>query len=142
MTLVLDGDDLRHGVCSDLGFSHEHRSENVRRAGEIARLLFDQGAVVVCAFVSPYREDRARVRALLPPGRFLEIFVKADLETCRARDPKGLYASADSGRLDQLTGVSAPYEEPIEPELMVDTRVLSVDQATDAVLRILGTGRL
>ena len=137
MTLVLDGDELRHGVCADLGYSPQHRSENVRRAGQIARLLFDQGSVVLCAFVSPYREDRARVRALLPAGHFHEIFVKADVETCRARDPKGLYARADSGRLDQLTGVSAPYEEPLEPELVVDTRVLSVDQATDAVLRCL-----
>ena len=137
LTLVLDGDELRHGLCSDLGFSHQDRSENVRRAGEVARLLFDQRAVVVCAFVSPYRNDRARVRALLPPGRFLEVFVKADVETCRARDPKGLYARADAGGLDQFTGVSAPYEEPVEPELVVDTRELSVEQATDRVMGLL-----
>lgn len=137
VTLVLDGDELRHGLCADLGFSHQDRSENVRRAGEVARLLFDQGAVVVCAFVSPYQNDCARVRALLPPGRFLEVFVKTDVETYRARDPKGLYARADAGRLDQLSGVSAPYEEPLEPELVVDTRELSVEQATDRVLRLL-----
>ena len=137
VAIVLDGDELRHGVCSDLGFSHRDRTENIRRAGEIARLLFDQGVVVICAFVSPYREDRARVRGLLPAGRFVEIYVKADVETCRARDPKGLYARQAAGGLEQLTGVSAPYEEPLTPDATVDTRTLSAEDAADAVWRTL-----
>jgi bifunctional enzyme CysN/CysC len=137
VAMILDGDELRHGVCSDLGFSHRDRTENIRRAGQIARLLFEQGAVVLCAFVSPYRDDRARVRALLPPGCFLEIYVKADVETCRARDPKGLYARQAAGGLDQLTGVSAPYEEPLAPDATIDTRTLTVRDAADAVWRTL-----
>jgi adenylyl-sulfate kinase len=137
VAIVLDGDELRHGVCSDLGFSHRDRTENIRRAGEIARLLFEQGVVVICAFVSPYREDRARVRGLLPAGRFVEIYVKADVETCRARDPKGLYARQAAGGLDQLTGVSAPYEEPLTPDATVDTRTLSAEDAADVVWRTL-----
>jgi bifunctional enzyme CysN/CysC len=137
VAMILDGDELRRGVCSDLGFSHQDRTENIRRAGEIARLLFDQGAVVICAFVSPYREDRARVRALLPAGRFWEIYVKADVETCRARDPKGLYARQAAGGVDQLTGVSAPYEEPLTPDATIDTRTLTIDEATEAVMQAL-----
>ena len=141
VTLILDGDELRHGVCSDLGFSPRDRTENIRRAGEMARLLFDQGAVVICAFVSPYRGDRARVRALLPAGRFFEIYVKADVETCRARDPKGLYARQAAGGVEQLTGVSAPYEEPLTPDATIDTRTLTVDEAADAVWRTLAGSR-
>ena len=134
MAIVLDGDELRDGLCADLGFSPADRMENVRRAGDVARLLFDQGAIVLCAFVSPYRESRDHVRALLPPTRFIETFVKSDVATCRARDVKGLYAKARDGRLDNLTGVSAPYEEPLSPELIIDTRHLSVADAVDAVL--------
>jgi adenylyl-sulfate kinase len=134
MAIVLDGDELRDGLCADLGFSPADRMENVRRAGDVARLLFAQGAIVLCAFVSPYRESRDRVRALLPPARFIETFVKADVETCRARDVKGLYAKAHDGRLGNLTGVSAPYEEPLSPELTIDTRRLSIAEAADTVM--------
>jgi bifunctional enzyme CysN/CysC len=136
-TIVLDGDELREGICADLGFSPADRVENIRRAGQLARLLFDQGAIVLCAFVSPYRESRDRVRALLPPGRFVETFVKADVETCRTRDAKGLYARANAGHLSNLTGVSAPYEEPLSPELIIDTQRLSIAEAADAVLHCL-----
>ena len=103
-TMLLDGDHLRHGLCGDLGFTPADRAENIRRAGEVARLFFEQGAIVLCAFVSPYAADRARVRALMPEGRFIEVFVQADVETCRARDRKGLYAREAAGRLGQLSG--------------------------------------
>jgi bifunctional enzyme CysN/CysC len=136
-TMLLDGDHLRHGLCGDLGFSPADRAENIRRAGEVARLFFEQGAIVLCAFVSPYAADRARVRALVPAGRFVEVFVEADVETCRARDPKGLYARSADGRLDQFTGVTAPYEAPSAPELTIDTRVTSADDAAERVIRYL-----
>ena len=133
-TMLLDGDNLRHGLCGDLGFSPSDRAENIRRAGEVARLFFEQGSIVLCAFVSPYATDRDRVRALVADGRFIEVFVKADLETLRTRDPKGLYAKATEGRLDQFTGVSAPYEAPSAAELTIDTSALSVDAAADMIL--------
>jgi bifunctional enzyme CysN/CysC len=136
-TMLLDGDQLRHGLCGDLGFSPADRTENIRRAGEVARLFFESGAIVLCAFVSPYQADRDRVRALVPADRFVEVFVKADLETCRARDTKGLYAKARSGNVQQLTGVSAPYEEPRAPELVVDTARLSIEETVAAVLEAL-----
>ncbi len=133
-TMLLDGDTLRHGLNGDLGFSPADRAENIRRVGEVARLFFAQGAVVLCTFVSPYREDRARVRALLPEGRFLEVFVDAPLDELRRRDPKGLYARADSGEVANLTGVSAPYEAPEAPEVVLRTDRVSVDEAVDQVL--------
>lgn len=137
MALLLDGDLLRHGVCADLGFTPADRHENVRRAGEIARLLFDQGAIVLCAFVSPYRADRALVRSRLPDGAFFEVFVDADVETCRARDPKGLYARAKAGALDQMTGVSAPYEPPVDADLAVDTTREAVDESVARLMAFL-----
>jgi adenylyl-sulfate kinase len=139
LALVLDGDDLRQGLCADLGFSPADRVENVRRAGEVARVLFSQGAIVLCAFVSPYRSSRERVRALFPPERFIEVFVTADPETCRARDPKGLYARARDGQLAGLTGVSAPYEDPVHPELVLDTRTATVAASAATLLSHLET---
>jgi bifunctional enzyme CysN/CysC len=136
-TMLLDGDNLRHGLCGDLGFSPSERAENIRRAGEVARLFFEQGSIVLCAFVSPYATDRERVRSLVADGRFIEVFVKADLETLRSRDPKGLYAKATEGRLDQFTGVSAPYEAPSSAELTIDTSAMSVDAAVETVLAYL-----
>jgi len=133
-TMLLDGDDIRHGLSGDLGFSPSDRAENIRRAGEVARLFFEQGTIVLCAFVSPYAADRDRARSLVPEGRFVEVVVQADLETLRARDPKGLYARASDGRLGQFTGVSAPYEPPIAPELTIDTRSSSVDAAVEMVI--------
>ncbi len=136
-TMLLDGDHLRHGLCGDLGFSPADRAENIRRAGEVARLFFEQGAIVLCAFVSPYAADRARVKALLPEGHFVEVFVQADVETCRARDPKGLYARAADGRLDQFTGLTAPYETPAAPELTIDTRITSAEAAAEMIIEYL-----
>jgi len=133
-TMLLDGDTLRHGLNGDLGFSPADRAENIRRVGEVARLFFAQGAIVLCTFVSPYREDRARVRALLPEGRFVEIFVDAPLDELRRRDPKGLYARADRGEVENLTGVSAPYEAPEAPEMVLRTDQLSVDEAVERIL--------
>jgi bifunctional enzyme CysN/CysC len=134
-TMLLDGDNLRHGLCADLGFSPADRTENIRRAGEVARLFFEQGCLVVCAFVSPYRKDRDRVRSMMPPGRFLEVFVTAPAETLRARDPKGLYSRADAGQVPQLTGVSAPYEPPEAPELTLETGRVDAGTAATAVLQ-------
>jgi bifunctional enzyme CysN/CysC len=136
-TMLLDGDQLRHGLCADLGFSPTDRGENIRRAGEVARLFFEQGCVVLCAFVSPYAHDRDRVRALFPPGRFAEVFVSTSLETCRARDPKQLYKGTQTGQVADMTGVSAPYERPGAPELTVDTEQVSTSEAADAILTYL-----
>ncbi|MEZ5287562.1 MAG: adenylyl-sulfate kinase [Vicinamibacterales bacterium] len=133
-TMLLDGDNLRHGLCGDLGFSPDARAENIRRAGEVARLFFEQGSLVLCAFVSPYRKDRDRVRELLPQGRFVEILVQASPDTLKARDPKGLYARAGAGQIAQFTGMSAPYEAPAAPELTLDTDSIEIDAAVDRVI--------
>ncbi len=136
-TMLLDGDQLRHGLNADLGFSPADRAENVRRVGEVARLFFEQGAVVLCTFVSPYRDDRARARGLVPEGRFLEVHVDCGLDELRRRDPKGLYARADAGEVVELTGVSAPYEAPERPELRLDTAGVEVEEAVDRLLDLL-----
>ena len=120
-TMSLDGDNLRHGLCRDLGFSAEDRVENIRRAGETARLMCDAGLVVIAAFVSPYRSDRDMVRAICPPGGFVEVYVNTPLAVCQARDPKGLYRRAAAGTLRGLTGIDAPYERPLAPELELMT---------------------
>lgn len=134
-TVLLDGDHLRHGLCGDLGFSETDRRENLRRAGETARLFYENGSVVLAAFVSPYIADRDRVRTLFPEAGFFEIHVDADLETCRSRDPKGLYEKAITGQIANFTGVSSPYEAPVRPELHIPTGDLSVDEAVDAILQ-------
>ncbi|HEX8386111.1 MAG TPA: adenylyl-sulfate kinase, partial [Rubricoccaceae bacterium] len=137
-TALLDGDAVRHGLSGDLAFSPADRTENLRRAAEVAALMADAGLVVLCSFVSPLRADRAAVLARLardlPPGRVVEVYVDADLDTARARDPKGLYARADRGDLPGLTGVGAPYEPPGAPDLHLDTARLSVAEAVEAVV--------
>ena len=133
-TYILDGDNMRHGLNSDLGFTPEARRENIRRIGEVARLFVDAGVVVLAAFISPYAEDRDRVRALFEPGEFIEIHVKCDLAICERRDPKGLYAKARAGALPDFTGIDSPYEVPRSPELVVDTGVLDIDASVAAVL--------
>jgi adenylylsulfate kinase len=137
---VLDGDNVRHGLSGDLGFSPEDRSENLRRIGAVAQLFLDAGLIVLCAFVSPYRADRARVRSSMAPGDFVEIHVRASLETCRARDPKGLYEKADSGAIADLTGVGAPYEPPEHPELVLDTEKEALTESVARVIRFLELG--
>lgn len=127
--VLLDGDDLRQGLCQDLGYGSEARTENIRRAGEVAKLFFAQGNIVLCSFISPFLHDRAQVRGLFPAGTFHEIFVSCPLEMCIQRDPKGLYQK----KPPQLTGISSPYERPHQPELVVETEFHSVKQSTDLV---------
>ena len=117
-TFVLDGDNVRHGLNKNLGFSQEDRTENIRRIGEVAKLLADAGIITLTAFISPYRADRDQARALLEPGRFIEVLVDASLETCESRDPKGLYKKARAGEIKGFTGIDDPYEAPESPELI------------------------
>ncbi|MFM7465518.1 MAG: adenylyl-sulfate kinase [Cyanobium sp.] len=131
---VLDGDNVRHGLCSDLGFSDGDREENIRRIGEVAKLFLDAGVVVLTAFVSPFRADRQRARALVDAGDFIEIHCAADLNVCEERDTKGLYAKARSGEIKEFTGISSPYEEPEQPELRIDTGHQSLDDCVSQVL--------
>ncbi|MBP7866105.1 MAG: adenylyl-sulfate kinase [Acidobacteria bacterium] len=132
----LDGDHLRTGLNAGLGFSAEDRRENIRRAGEVARLLVEAGLGVVAAFISPYRADRDRVRALFAPGEFAEVHVRCSLETCERRDVNGLYRKARAGGLPGFTGIDDPYEEPLEPELVLDTEALSPAGALDRLLAL------
>ncbi len=141
-TMLLDGDQVRHGLSGDLGFSPDDRRENVRRIGEVARLFFESGAVTLCTFVSPYKADRDRVRALIPDDRFFEVFVDVDVETATARDPKGVYAKAARGEIENLTGVSAPYEAPENPEITLATKELSVAEAAEIVRQALADARI
>jgi adenylyl-sulfate kinase len=137
-TYLLDGDNLRLGLNRDLGFLAADRSENVRRAGEVAKLFVDAGLVVLGAFISPFRGDRQRVRDLVKPGEFVEIFVDTPLDECERRDPKGLYALARRGRMTGLTGVDAPYEIPENPDLIL-TGIQPAGQLADAVLALLAS---
>ena len=132
---VLDGDNVRHGLNKNLGFSPEDRTENIRRIGEVARLFTDAGVIVLTSFISPYRADREAVRALFDAGDFVEIYVDADVETCEGRDPKGLYKKARAGEIPEFTGISAPYEAPESPELVLDTARQSVEESAAAVIR-------
>jgi len=134
LAYVLDGDNLRFGLNSDLGFSPDDRAENIRRAGEVSALLRDAGVVVLASFISPYRRDRVRARGLHPDGAFVEVFVDAPLEVCERRDPKGLYAKARSGDIAELTGLSAPYEKPDNAELRIDTSASDVPTGAAAIV--------
>jgi bifunctional enzyme CysN/CysC len=140
-TMLLDGDMLRHGINGDLGFSPADRRENIRRVGEVARLFFEHGDLVLCTFVSPYRADRDRARALFPEGHFLEVFVDCPLEECERRDPKGLYARAAAGEIRDLTGVTSPYEAPESPELHVRSDIHSPDDIVAQLMEtLIGAG--
>ena len=136
-TYVLDGDNVRMGLNKNLGFSPEDRTENIRRIGEVGKLFADAGLLTMTAFISPYREDRDQVRALFEQGEFLEIYVKASLETCEARDPKGLYKKARAGEIKGFTGIDAPYEEPSDPELTLDSDGNDVDALANEVISYL-----
>ncbi|HEV2444901.1 MAG TPA: adenylyl-sulfate kinase, partial [Candidatus Sulfopaludibacter sp.] len=138
-TMLLDGDQLRRGLSAGLGFSPEDRTENLRRAGEAAKLFFEQGCLVLCAFVSPYRHDREHVRGLIGADRFLEVFVDCPLEECRRRDPKGLYAAARAGEIGDLTGVGQPYEPAQAPEWVANTARQSVEEIAAGLLALLRT---
>jgi adenylylsulfate kinase len=137
LSYVLDGDNVRHGLNKNLGFSPGDRSENIRRIGEVAKLFADAGVVVFASFISPYRADRDAVRALMAPGDFVEVYVDASVETCEARDVKGLYKKARAGEIPEFTGVSAPYEAPERPEIVLDTNRQSVGESVEQVVRYL-----
>ena len=132
-TYVLDGDNLRSGLTSDLAFSHGDRTENIRRVGEVAALFADSGQIVIAAFISPYRADREMARAMHPEN-FHEVYLKSNLEVCERRDPKGLYKKARAGQIENFTGISAPYEKPENPELVVETASLNIEESVDLLL--------
>lgn len=134
MNYVLDGDNVRHGLNKDLGFSAEDRKENIRRIGEVAALFVDAGLIAMTAFISPYQEDRRIARAILKEGEFIEVYVKCGLEECEKRDPKGMYKKARAGQIKEFTGVSAAYEEPESPEVMIETDKLSIDACLEQLL--------
>ena len=136
-TFVLDGDNIRMGLNKNLGFSPEDRVENIRRIGEVAKLFADSGVIVTTAFISPYREDRDKVRELLPEGEFLEVYVNASLETCEARDPKGLYKKARAGEIKGFTGIDAPYEAPESAEIELDSDSKGIEELANEVIAYL-----
>ena len=142
LTYVLDGDNIRHGLNKNLGFSPEDRTENIRRIGEVAKLFVDAGVIVMTAFISPYRADRDNARALIDGGRFVEVFVDCALEVCEERDMKGLYKRARAGEIKEFTGISAPYESPIRPEVTLNTDTQSVVESTQLVLDFLEQKKL
>jgi adenylylsulfate kinase len=137
LTYVLDGDNVRHGLNKNLGFSPEDREENIRRIGEVAKLFADAGVIGMTAFISPYRADRDNARDLLDEGRFVEVFVDCPLEVCESRDTKGLYEKARAGEIKEFTGISAPYEAPAQPELTVNTDNQSLEECTAHVIALL-----
>ncbi|HXJ53289.1 MAG TPA: adenylyl-sulfate kinase [Burkholderiales bacterium] len=137
MTCVLDGDSLRKGLCRDLGFSEADRVENIRRVAEVARLMVDAGLTVMVALVSPFRAQRRLASQLLSDGEFIEVFVDTPLEECERRDPKGMYARARKGELKDFTGIGSRYERPENPDVRIDTRVMSVQESVERVLRLL-----
>ena len=137
---ILDGDNIRHGLNKNLGFSPQDRKENIRRIGEVAKLFADAGVITITAFISPYREDRDNVRSLTGDGRwdFIEVLVKCSVEECERRDPKGMYKKARQGEIKEFTGISAPYEDPDNPEIIVDTEKHSLEDCVQKVIEYLG----
>ena len=134
---ILDGDNIRHGLNKNLGFSPEDRSENIRRIGEVAKLFTDSNIITVTAFISPYRADRDNARRLQKPGEFIEVYVKCPIEVCEERDTKGLYKKARAGEVKEFTGISAPYEEPENAEMIIDTSEMNLEQSVRAILEYL-----
>jgi len=133
-TFVFDGDNVRHGLCGDLGFSEADRKENIRRIGEMAKLFIEAGVIALTAFISPFRTDRLKVRNLTASDDFIEVYCRCPLEICEQRDVKGMYRRARAGEIRDFTGISSPYEEPESPELSVDTGSLPLDQCVDQVI--------
>lgn len=138
-TFVFDGDNVRHGLCADLGFTAADREENIRRIGEMAKLFLEAGVIALTAFISPFRKDRERVRSLVPHGDFIEIFCHCPLEICEQRDVKGLYRRARAGEISDFTGISSPYEKPENPELTIDTNTLPLAAGVSQVIALLQT---
>ena len=137
LAFVLDGDNIRHGLNKNLGFAPEDRSENIRRIGEVSKLFTEAGVIVFSSFISPYRSDRDEARALMEPGDFVEVYVDASLDTCQERDVKGLYKKARAGEIPEFTGVSAPYEAPESPELILDANRQSVEESVNQLVEFL-----
>lgn len=131
LTYILDGDNIRHGLNKDLGFSEEDRKENIRRIGEVSKLMVDSGLIVLTAFISPFREDRNTVRELLGDNEFIEVYVKCPLNICESRDVKGLYKKARKGEIKHFTGIDSPYEEPVNPEFIIDTEKNPAEKSTE-----------
>jgi adenylylsulfate kinase len=138
-TFVLDGDNVRHGLCGDLGFTTEARIENIRRVGEVAKLFMEAGIIVLTAFISPYRADRDRVRGMVAPGDFLEIYCNSSIEVCESRDIKGLYKKARAGQIQEFTGISSPYEIPAHPDLTVNTGSMELERCVQQTLEFLAS---
>lgn len=136
-TYLLDGDNVRHGLCGDLGFSDADRQENIRRVGESAKLMVDAGLIVLTAFISPFTKERDDVRALLEDGEFIEVYLTTPLSECEQRDPKGLYKKARAGEISDFTGIDSDYEPPVNPEISINTAELSVEQSVDTLLSYL-----
>jgi len=136
-TYLLDGDNVRHGLNSDLGFNEESRVENIRRIGEVSKLFLDAGIITLTAFISPFKSDRNLVRELFDEGDFLEVFIDSSLEVCEKRDPKGMYAKARKGEIKNFTGISSPYENPENPEIHVINDNISLDEAADQIINFL-----
>ena len=136
-TFLLDGDNVRHGLNKDLGFTDADRIENIRRVGEVAKMMTDAGLIVITAFISPFRSERQMVRDMMAPGEFIEIFIDTPLSVAEERDVKGLYAKARSGQLKNFTGIDSPYEAPETPEIHIDTTTTSIDDAADNVINYL-----
>ncbi|RJX72252.1 adenylyl-sulfate kinase [Vibrio sinensis] len=136
-TYLLDGDNVRHGLCNDLGFSDQDRRENIRRIGELAKLMADAGLIVLSAFISPHRAERQLVRDLLPEGEFLEVYVNASLDVCEQRDPKGLYKKARAGQISNFTGIDSDYEAPLAPEVDLPAGELPIEALVEQCIRVL-----
>lgn len=138
-TFLLDGDNIRHGLCKDLGMSEADRTENIRRVGEVAKLMVDAGLIVICAFISPYERDRQKVRSTFTADQFLQIYLSTPLEVCEQRDPKGLYRKARQGQIKHFTGISDPYEIPEDADIVIDTANVSLEKAVEKILNALAS---
>lgn len=143
LTVLLDGDNIRHGLNSNLGFTSEDRVENIRRIGEVSKLFAENGVITLTSFISPYRADREAVRARMSPGDFIEVFMRIPIELCEERDPKGLYKKARAGQIKNFTGIDDPYEEPLNPEIVLDAKdaegnMASAEDMAAAILEYLG----
>ena len=136
-TVVLDGDNVRHGLCSDLGFSDEDRKENIRRIAELSKLMIESGAIALTAFISPFKSDRQDARDLVDKGDLIEIFCECPLHVCEKRDVKGLYRRARKGEIKEFTGISSPYEEPSDADIRINTSELSIEESIDRILTVL-----
>jgi len=136
-TIILDGDNIRHGLNSDLGFSNKDRTENIRRIGEVARLLAENGSIVIASFISPFRKDRDVIRKKMKKGDFIEVFLDCDIKTCIKRDPKGLYKKAHCGKIMDFTGISSSYERPLHPEIELDTATLKANECEQIIIEFL-----